>query len=259
MKRALLTMLKRLLGLSVVGIFIALAYSSVMKQMQVPSYDEITALTNVSKETSLRKAGIISRQSAVKVMSLNPETMSISGASGTYVTLDGRYFILTVAHGLNTECDFVRIVLDRGKGYGNHYDCQKMIEVNIFSDYAIIETEKISELSPVHILTQRPKNNDWLQSLAPLTSLVYTGYPNDLGPVTVEGKVMGYSVENHFYMHSYGWAGASGSGVFNTDGQLVGHVMALVIGETAYGISVLEDVVVVVPLFKIDWSVVYHR
>jgi|TARA_R110000744_G_scaffold37555_1_gene85935 hypothetical protein len=134
-----------------------------------------------------------------------------------------------------------------------------MIEVNIFSDYAIIETEKISELSPVHILTQRPKNNDWLQSLAPLTSLVYTGYPNDLGPVTVEGKVMGYSAENHFYMHSYGWAGASGSGVFNTDGQLVGHIMALVIGETAYGISVLEDVVVVVPLFKIDWSVVYHR
>ena len=70
---------------------------------------------------------------------------------------------------------------------------------------------------------------------------------------------MGYSPENHIYMHSYGWAGASGSGIFNTDGQLVGHVMAIIVGETAHGMNVLEDIVVVVPLFKVDWSVVAYR
>jgi len=259
MKRVLLKILKRLFGLTVVGLFITLAYCSVLRQMETPSYDEIIADTNVSQSSSLKDAAIVSRQSAVKVMSLNPETMNISGASGTYVTLDDRYFILTVAHGLKTDCDFVRIVLDKGMGLENHRECHKIIEVDVFSDYAIIEVEKINDLSPVHILSKRLTRDDWIHTLAPLTNLVYTGYPNDLGPVTIGGKVMGYSVENHIFMHSYGWAGASGSGVFNTDGQLVGHVMAILMGETAHGISVLEDVVVVVPLFKIDWSVVYHR
>ena len=259
MKRVLLTILKRLLGLSIVGIFIALAYSSAVKQMEVPSYNEITALTNVSKETSLREAAILSRQSAVKIMSLDPQTLSISGASGTYVTLDNRYFILTVAHGLNPDCAFVRVIPDANDGYEDYVDCQKMIEVNVFSDYAIIEIEKINDLLAVPLLTHIPKNTDWKKSFASLSNLVYTGYPNDIGPLTIQGQVMGYSTEDHVFMHSYGWAGASGSGVFNEEGQLVGHVMAILMGETVHGINVLEDVVVVVPLFKVDWSVVFHR
>ena len=259
MKRVLLTILKRLLGLFIIGIFVALGYFSVMKEMEVPSYDEITALTNVSKETSLRKAGIISRQSAVKIMSLDPQTLSISGANGTYITLDNRYFILTVAHGLNPDCAFVRVVPDVSDGYEDYIDCQKMIEVNVFSDYAIIEVEKINDLSPISLLTHVPKNTDWKKSFASLSNLVYTGYPNDIGPLTIQGQVMGYSTEDHVFMHSYGWAGASGSGVFNEEGQLVGHVMAILMGETVHGINVLEDVVVVIPLFKVDWSVVFHR
>jgi len=259
MKKTLLTMLKRLLGLSVVGIFVALAYFSALKQMQIPSYDEIASPTNVSTKTSLRKAAIFSRQSAVRIISLNPETLTISGASGTYVTLDNRYFILTVAHGLNPDCAFVRVVPDVSDGYEDYINCQKMIEVNLFSDYAIIEVEKINDLSPVPLLTCVPKNTDWKKSFASLSNLVYTGYPNDIGPVTVQGQVMGYSTEDHVFMHSYGWSGASGSGVFNEEGQLVGHVMAILMGETVHGINVLEDVVVVVPLFKVDWSVVFHR
>lgn len=259
MKRFLLKLLKGLIYLIVVGFFGGLTYMSVLKQADLPSYEEIIADINVSDQSLLKKAAVISRESAVKIMSLDPETMTISAASGTYVTIGGRYFILTVAHGINPDCDFVRILLDRGLGYEEHYDCENMIEVNIFSDYAIVEVEQISELSPVHISTQRPMNSEWLDSLAPLAPLVYTGYPNDLGRVTVEGKVMGYSPENHIYMHSYGWAGASGSGIFNTDGQLVGHVMAIIVGETAHGMSVLEDIVVVVPLFKVDWSVIAYR
>lgn len=259
MKRLILKLLNRLIGLSIIGLLFTLTYSSILKQTEVPPYEEIIADINVFKESSLKRAAIISRESAVKVVSLDPEAMTISAASGTYVTLDGRYFILTVAHGINPDCSFVRIVLDRGMGYDNYYNCEKTIEVNVLSDYAIIEVQKINDLSPVYISTQRPLSDEWLNTLSPLSLLVYTGYPNDLGRVTVEGKVMGYSTSDLIYMHSYGWAGASGSGVFNTDGQLIGHVMAIVIGETVHGVSVLEDVVIVVPLFKVDWSVVFHR
>jgi len=244
---------------AIVGSLAVLAYYSANKQYETPTTGEITALTNVSSASKLKDAAILSRRSAVKIMSLDPQTLSISGASGTYVTLDNRYFILTVAHGLNPDCAFVRVVPDVSDGYEDYINCQKMIEVNLFSDYAIIEVEKINDLSPISLLTHVPKNTDWKKSFASLSNLVYTGYPNDIGPVTVQGQVMGYSTEDHVFMHSYGWSGASGSGVFNEEGQLVGHVMAILIGETVHGINVLEDVVVVVPLFKVDWSVVFHR
>ena len=40
MKRVLLKMLKRLFGLTVVGLFVTLSYYSVLRQMETPSYDE---------------------------------------------------------------------------------------------------------------------------------------------------------------------------------------------------------------------------
>jgi len=77
--------------------------------------------------------------------------------------------------------------------------------------------------------------------------------------VTVEGKVMSYAHGDIVFLHSYGWSGASGSGVFNQNGQLVGYISALLVGESEHGIDVLEDVVIVVPLFNINWSIIYHR
>ena len=57
-------------------------------------------------------------------------------------------------------------------------------------------------------------------------------------------------------MHSFAWGGASGSGVFGANGEFVGYILAIDIGETSYGIDVLEDIVIVVPAFKIDWATI---
>jgi hypothetical protein len=245
--------------ISTVGLLLLLAYSAADKQFEVPTTKQIAALDNVNNSSSLYNAALVSRQSAVKVVSLNPEDLSLAAASGTYVTIGDRYFILTVAHGLNSTCEYVRFVAGNTE-YDEHYiKCKKIIEINVFTDYAIIEVNKINALSPVLIKNKIPKNNDWKKSFASLSELIYTGHPNNIGIMTVQGRVMGYSEDDHVFMHSYGWEGASGSGVFNHDGQLVGYVMAILIGETIHGINVLEDVVVVVPLFKVDWSVVFHR
>ena len=71
---------------------------------------------------------------------------------------------------------------------------------------------------------------------------------------TLDGKIVGFNDNEDMFIHSYAWPGASGSGVFNEDGKLIGYIMAISLGFTEYGISVLEDIVIVVPLFKIDWD-----
>ena len=87
-----------------------------------------------------------------------------------------------------------------------------------------------------------------------LGKLIYTGYPNTIGPVTLEGKVMGMSLDEFIYFNSYAWSGSSGSGVFNFDGKFVGYIVALDVGRTEYGYDVLENVILVTPNYKIDWS-----
>jgi hypothetical protein len=57
-----------------------------------------------------------------------------------------------------------------------------------------------------------------------------------------------------FVINSFAWGGSSGSGVFTHDGTLIGYVVALDIGVTEYGVDVLEDVVMVMPIFRVDWA-----
>ena len=86
------------------------------------------------------------------------------------------------------------------------------------------------------------------------TKIYYTGYPNGLGPFTIDGKVVGFDSSENIYIHSFAWPGSSGSGVFNEKGQMIGYTMAISVGATEYGIDVLEDIVIVVPLYKINWN-----
>ena len=50
--------------------------------------------------------------------------------------------------------------------------------------------------------------------------------------------------------------GSSGSGVFSTKGKYIGIVTAIDIGQTEFGVDILENVVLVTPVFKVDWSVI---
>ena len=42
--------------------------------------------------------------------------------------------------------------------------------------------------------------------------------------------------------------------MFSSDGKFIGVVMAVDVGQTIYGVDVLEDMVVVLPSSRIDWS-----
>jgi RNase H-fold protein (predicted Holliday junction resolvase) len=47
--------------------------------------------------------------------------------------------------------------------------------------------------------------------------------------------------------------------VFNDRGKLIGIIMALDVGTTQYGVDVLENLLIVVPVHHIDWVNALHR
>ena len=101
----------------------------------------------------------------------------------------------------------------------------------------------------------------WNKTAALLDNVYYTGYPNTMGPFTVRGHVMGYDAvgARNRYILSYAWMGASGSGVFNEEGNLVGYVLALDVGQTEYGVQILENVVMVSFSSNIDWKPLFKE
>ena len=255
MRRFLKTKAVQLLKITILALFVVLAYVSVSEDMKLDSKSSIQDRENVSNNDDNISQRVIkrSRSSAVNLMSMS-EDGSVASSSGTYIKFKDKYYILTVSHGIIGDCYFVRIVVNN-----DMYACNKIVALNREIDYAIIHVDKINELDEVRIPKQIPKNNRWRDNLSILTDIVYTGYPNTTGPLTLSGNIVGHSPSEEVYIHSYAWPGSSGSGVFNEQGNLIGYIMAISLGYTDYGINVLEDIIIMVPIFKIDWSTVYEE
>ena len=92
-----------------------------------------------------------------------------------------------------------------------------------------------------------------------MNHVVYTGYPNSIGPLTVQGNIMGFDPAGLIYVQSYAWSGSSGSGIFDQSGNLIGYILAIDVGQNEYGTAILENVMLVVPIYYVDWSVVTKR
>ena len=191
--------------------------------------------------------------SAVRIMSADPDGGGFATSSGTYFVAAGKHYVVTVLHGLMGPCDTTHISYEE-----NFYDCKEFIAVDVNDDYAILEVEPIPTRTPIRIPTHLPSEQGWKDSYAILNQIVYTGYPNTLGPLTLRGDVVGFEDTEYMYVFSYAWGGSSGSGVFDENGNYVGYIIAIDVGQTEFGIDVLENVVLVVPSFKIDWSAVLN-
>ena len=185
--------------------------------------------------------------SAVRVFSLDLDVGAMSSLSGTYFTYRGKYYVLTSAHGIINGCDKLMVM---------HFDetskCLKMLALNRELDYAIFEIEKVMSRKPIKI-PQALAN--WRRSYNLLDKIYYTGYPNSVGPTTWTGTISGYTGE-YVIVQSYAWSGASGSGVFDETGELIGIIMALDVGMSEFGYQVLNNFVIVVPIWQVDFSVI---
>jgi len=218
---------------------------------KMPTLSQIQSLNNISPflPSYVRETIHRSRLSAVKVVSLEPEYGMFSVATGTYFTIKDRYFILTVNHGVPGECQYTKINVD-----GKFFRCKEFIELNILSDYAIIEVEKIEARKPIEILSSIPTGHAWKEALSIMNKVYFTGYPNNMGPLTVSGEIIGYAGGGLIYIRSYAWAGSSGSAVFTERGEIIGYVLAVDVGQSEFGGDVLENILIVAPSYQINWD-----
>ncbi len=219
----------------------------------IPSLAEIKAMDNVSSYLSFGTQDTVhkSRASTVKVVSLAPEQQLFSVATGTYFTYNGRYFVLTVNHGVTGECQYTKINVD-----GKFFRCMEFIELNYISDYAIIEVNEILTREAIDILTTIPTGSEWKDALAILSPVYFTGYPNNVGPLSLSGEIIGYAPDGLIYIRSYAWAGSSGSAIFTPDGKIIGYVLAVDIGNSEFGEDVQENILIVAPSYQIDLGVI---
>lgn len=211
----------------------------------------------VAQQHSLTKKRAVerSRSSSVRILSFDVHAGMIATSSATYFEHKDEKFVLTTNHGLVGSCATIQIEAD-----GKLYDCVEILVNDRLIDYAILKIDTIENRKPIAVPRDLVRNaRGWKKTLSLLNQVVYTGYPNSIGPLTVEGSIMGFDPAGLIYVQSYAWSGSSGSGVFDNHGNLIGYIMAIDIGNTQYGTAILENVMLVVPIYKVDWSVVYKR
>jgi len=233
------------------GMGLGVVYS-VNQSHQAPSLEEggnwevsgISSALPVADRKAIKK----SRLSSVRVMSLSEDQETFSAASGTYFTADGKYYVLTVNHGIVGPCPLTKIKFEDG-----YVPCLRYVELNPQIDYAIIEVAELKGRVPLKIPQDLPRS---FRPYHIMTATYYTGFPNSGGPFTLAGNIIGYLGSDFVYLQSYGWAGSSGAGVFAANGDLIGYVLAVDVGYTAYGVDVLENIMFVVPVMNINWDAI---
>jgi len=174
-----------------------------------------------------------SRRAVVEISSFDEYGNSIKG-SGAYVQHKGKRFILTAAH---VVCGSNVAMVSNGD--------EKLIADVVYcdpdSDIAALKIEGMFTRQPLKWKTSVPSIGD---------DLLYTGNPNAFHQLTISGKASGH-IGTNIVLHSYAWGGASGSVVLDMKGRIVGIVSAVDVGGGIIGPQIVEDIVIVVPIWKL--------
>jgi hypothetical protein len=230
-----------------------LGAASIIKYNKIPAWEEIIEIDNIA--TGDKEPGFAainkSRLSAVLVRSIELGFWGTSSSTmtGTYFIAKGKHYVITAHHGIHGPCWLVTVSHD-----DQEYGCKKYITKSEEDDYVIMEiAEPLQNRTPIRIPRDLPYGAQWKPSYSLLNKIIYTGYPNSLGPLTLRGDVIGYGDE-YLYIFSHAYGGSSGSGVFTKEGKYIGYVVAIDVATTDFGVDILENIVIVAPAFNVDWS-----
>ena len=237
-------LLKSMLKYIALGVIFGLWFGAflVPSSDYVPDYKEVRSHSYTISE---KRAVHLSLDSVVRIFSISRDSIGLSSLTGTYFEYAGEYYVLTSAHGILGDCGRVIIVHMEEEVY-----CEKIAAIDKVTDYAVIKVQEMKTRKPLNLKKTLPNIKN---SYKLLDKVYYTGYPNSIGPTTWTGTIAGTSGD-YLILQSYAWSGSSGSGVFDERGKLIGIVMALDVGKTAMGPQVLENFVIVVPIWRIDWQ-----
>ena len=183
-------------------------------------------------DVGLTAAEETARNSAVQVV-----TPSFSGyGSGTYFKIGERHIVLTAAHVVDDRNHMV--ILGRGE-----VKVSRVIYANHRTDIAFIEL-------PAPMVSRIPTvlNGNFSPEIG--THVTYTGFPNNSDLITITGRIAGEQ-GRYKIMQGYAWMGASGSGVFDQRGRIIGIVSMVEVGDYMVP-QIIEDIVWISPLDESD-------
>ena len=87
------------------------------------------------------------------------------------------------------------------------------------------------------------------------TDIVYSGHPSWHKLMSFTGRIVGYEEVKgsgtQIMVNTYGWFGCSGSGVYNTDGELIGILYGVDV-QYVYGTQIQENMIWVAPIKNIN-------
>ena len=182
-----------------------------------------------------------SREATVMVYSLRPKGMA--SGTGTVFKYKGNTIVVTAAHVIGGTDNQITVAT------GHEEVVASIVYYDATTDLAVLS---IPDLTSVKSMKLRPFKEKYLKIGQ---DVIYSGFPNVTGLLTIEGYIAGIHPRGDIYMHSYGWNGASGSAVLDLSGRLVGVLIALDVGQGYVGYpSIIEDVVVVVPIWKLEFE-----
>ena len=173
-----------------------------------------------------------SRNAAVKIASFDAWGNKISG-SGAYVTYKGEHYILTAAPVVDGSPSAM-ITGDKEIIIG------EVAFIDSYSDIALVSIAGMMTKEPIRWRVADKYNIG--------DEVIYSGYPNSMGLLTIRGHVAGYD-GFRTVIHSYIWKGASGSLVLDRHGKIVGVVSAVSVGTDLTNFpTIIEDVGLIVPV-----------
>jgi len=165
--------------------------------------------------------------------------------SGNYFYYNHHHIIITAAHVVNGS-EVVEVITPSGE---KQNALLVLFDNRLPNDVAVLVLHE-------PLRSRTPMNLNIREDTANLVGvqLIYTGNPGSHRLMTIFGNVSGFEVDGSIIMHAYAWGGASGSGVFDDRGKLVGILKAVDMNRNRYSPypQVTEDIVWLAPAAKID-------
>ena len=193
----------------------------------LPTFESIEHVSLFNSDLEHR-----SRNAAVKITSYDAFGSRISG-SGAYVVYKGEHYILTAAHVVDGSPSAM-ITGDKEIIIG------EVAFIDSYSDVALVSIAGMMTKEPVRWRVADKYNIG--------DEVIYSGYPNSMGLLTIKGHVVGYD-GFMTVIHSYIWKGASGSLVLDGKGKIVGVVSAVSVGTDLTNFpTIIEDIGLIVPV-----------
>ena len=140
--------------------------------------------------------------------------------SGTYTIVDGCHVILTAAHVVEDQ-EEMRVLGTMGESVVG-----KVIYRDANYDFAVLLVPEMSTRTPMRFNPTRKTMSSLVGD-----DVTYTGFPSGHGLMTKRGEVAGVNGRRALLIHSYAWMGASGSGVYDLNGRLIGILVAVDVGR----------------------------